>query len=588
MLRTEYPRPMLKRESEWKNLNGTWQVEFDDADEGLKERWWETKTRFSQTIQVPFTYESSLSGLELHEDHKIMWYKRDFHRPNRRNDQRALIHFGAVDYACTVWVNGHCVGSHEGGYTPFSFDVTSLLLESEANHVVVRVEDDPFAMEQPRGKQTWRAEPFECFYTRTTGIWQSVWIEMVPDCSIAKLKMDPDIDKGVANIQVVLDGVEKAISAGDWWIEVKIDFEGLPIATERKALDSTQLSFNTVLKDNDKSFIRRLWSPDNPNLHHVVVSILDSDGSVVDRIQTHLGLRKIHCSGDKVFLNNSPCMMKLILDQGYFPEGNLTARSEQDIIRDIELVKSMGFTGVRKHQKIEDPLFLYWCDKLGLLVWEEMPSAYEFSLSMRQRIRNQWLEVIQRDYNHPSIVAWVVMNESWGVPNLQSDPMQSAFLSELYFLTKAEDPSRLVVSNDGWEHTISDLCTIHDYSCDFETLQMRYGDSERAVRQFPAGKSVYALGYTYAGQPILLSECGGASMEIAEEDQDGWGYSEVRSADELVRRYQDIVQVVKKSGMSGFCYTQLTDVQQEVNGLLTFDRVPKIDLSVIKSINDTI
>jgi beta-galactosidase/beta-glucuronidase len=324
-----------------------------------------------------------------------------------------------------------------------------------------------------------------------------------------------------------------------------------------------------------------LWSPEHPNLYDLRLELLDPDGEVLDRVDSYFGMRKVEVKDGKVFLNDRPLYQRLVLDQGYFPEGILTAPTDEDLRRDVELAKEMGFNGARKHQKVEDPRWLFWADTLGFLVWGEMANAYQYSPAYVRRMTAEWQEALMRDYNHPCIVAWVPMNESWGVPNLASDQSQTEHLLALYHLSRSLDPTRPVVSNDGWEHAITDLCNIHDYR-DAQALARSYTTPESAVAAEPANRPVYVPGYAYRGEPILITEFGGIAFS---GDEKGWGYTTVADADEFLVRYEALIAALLRSEpVQGFCYTQLTDVEQEINGLLTYDRKPKADLARIGEI----
>jgi hypothetical protein len=324
-----------------------------------------------------------------------------------------------------------------------------------------------------------------------------------------------------------------------------------------------------------------LWSPEHPNLYDLRLELLDADSNALDAVESYFGMRKIEARGGKVLLNDRPYYQRLVLDQGYFPGGLLTAPTDEDLRKDIELAKEMGFNGARKHQKIEDPRWLFWADALGFLVWSEMANAYQYSPNYVRRITTEWQEALRRDHNHPCIVAWVPMNESWGVPDLTTDPAQIDHLLSLYHLTCSLDNSRLVVSNDGWEHARTDLCTIHDYGSP-ETLSRRYATPESSVASRPANRPIYVPGHGYRGEPIIISEFGGIAFS---SDEGGWGYSTVADAEELLDHYEALITaLLRNETVQGFCYTQLTDVEQEVNGLLTCDRKPKADPTRIRKI----
>jgi beta-galactosidase/beta-glucuronidase len=590
--RPEYPRPQFRRK-DWRNLNGEWSFAFDDSDVGLANGWQNTDVAtlrsndspFERKITVPFCYQSRLSGIGDTAFHDVVWYARTFeYAPS--GDERLLLHFGAVDYRATVWVNGTQVASHEGGHTPFSADVTHALAgEARDNIIVVRAEDPSRDVTIPRGKQYWKEKSEGIFYTRTTGIWQTVWLEPVNRRRIDTLRMTPDVDSVSVELEVSLRGIEPGMS-----LRATVEFDG------DQVLEDT-ISVGSSLVERNLPLLRRgeapdtphladwpgpaLWSPEHPNLYDLRLELLDPDSEVLDRVESYFGMRKIEAKDGKVLLNDRPLYQRLVLDQGYFPEGILTAPTDEDLRRDIELAKEMGFNGARKHQKVEDPRWLFWADTLGFLVWGEMANAYQYSPGYVRRITAEWQEAVMRDYNHPCIVAWVPMNESWGVPNLASDRSQTEHLLALYHLTRSIDATRPVVSNDGWEHAITDLCNIHDYR-DTEALATSYTTSESAVAAEPANRPVYVPGYAYRGEPILITEFGGIAFS---GDEEGWGYSTVSNAEEFLERYESLVEALLRTALvQGFCYTQLTDVEQEINGLLTYDRKPKVDPARIREI----
>jgi beta-galactosidase/beta-glucuronidase len=587
--RPEYPRPQFRR-PEWTNLNGEWAFAFDDEDAGLTRGWHQVSAEdlrsegspFDRRITVPFCYQSELSGIGDPSFHDVVWYARTFDPPP--GGERLLLHFGAVDYRAAVWVNGTQVAAHEGGHTPFSADITPALAEGE-NVVVVRAEDPSKDATIPRGKQYWKERSEGIFYTRTTGIWQTVWLEPVECRRIDSLRLTPDVDAARVDAEVGVEGFEPGLSLrlvvmlGE---EVVLDDlaelqapliqRSLPLLSRGAAPDTPHLS------EWPKP---ALWSPEHPNLYDLRLELLDADGNVLDAVESYFGMRKIEARDGKALLNDRPYYQRLVLDQGYFPGGLLTAPTDEDLRKDIELAKGMGFNGARKHQKIEDPRWLYWADTLGFLVWGEMANAYQYSPDYVSRITGEWQEAVRRDHNHPCIVAWVPMNESWGVPELATDPAQIDHLLSLYHLTRSLDRSRPVVSNDGWEHARTDLCTIHDYGSP-EDLSRRYATPESSISAQPAKRQIYAPGHGYRGEPILISEFGGIAFS---GEEGGWGYSTVADAEEFLERYDALISALLQSEtVRGFCYTQLTDVEQEVNGLLTYDRRPKADPARIRKI----
>jgi beta-galactosidase/beta-glucuronidase len=574
--RSEYPRPQFER-SEWVNLNGTWNFEFDDNNKGCEEKWFNGR-ELSQKITVPFSYQSELSGIGVTEFHDVVWYQREFKIPAHWSGQRVWLHFGAVDYRASVWVNGTFVAFHEGGHTPFKAEITDVLTK-DLNQVVVRAEDLSKELDQPRGKQYWKEKSESIFYTRTTGIWQTVWLEAVSTTYLEKAKLTPNIDTDEVIVEYTVDN-----GTPNHQLEIEISFNGELVAKDLVQLLQNKATRKIYLNDFNVHGPGRLWSPEHPNLYDIVFRV-KQDGKVLDEVKSYFGMRKISVVNGKVMLNNRPYYMKLILDQGYFPKGILTPPSDEDIKKDVELTKEMGFNGARKHQKIEDPRYLYWTDRLGLMVWGEMANSYTYSDNAVRRITAEWQEAIERDYNHPSIVVWVPLNESWGVPGLLSDSRQPDHILAMYYLTKSLDTTRLVISNDGWEHTKSDLCTIHDYESSKEVLKERYSDLDRIMDSMPGYRRIYVPGFKYQGEPIQVSEFGGIAYKKSEWE--GWGYSGATTDEDFADRYCKVVSALLESPLvQGFCYTQLTDVEQEINGLLTYDREPKIDLKIIRSINE--
>ncbi len=577
--RPEYPRPQLVRDR-WTNLNGEWHFAFDDEDVGLEERWQEVtperlagSSPFDRRIVVPYCYQSKLSGIGDTAFHDVVWYARTF-AAERAPDEATILHFGAVDYRATVWVNGLEVARHEGGHTPFEADVTHALRDGE-NVLVVRAEDPSEDLTIPRGKQYWKELSESIFYTRTTGIWQTVWLEPMHRVHIASLRITPDVDSGSVLVEVGLSRQEQGLR-----LRARISREMATVVDDLVSVRSGRVTRRFPLGSaRERS---ALWSPEHPNLYDLHLEVVRPDGTVVDAVDSYFGMRKVEARGGRVYLNNRPYYQRLVLDQGYFPEGILTAPSAEDLRRDIELAKEMGFNGARKHQKVEDPQYLYLADTLGFLVWGEMANAYEFSEEYVARIAREWQEAVRRDYNHPCIVAWVPVNESWGVPGLGTDRRQVEHLLAMYHLTRSLDQTRLVVSNDGWEHALTDLCTIHDYR-DAPALVRDYATPESSVAAEPAARPIYCAGFGYRGEPILITEFGGIAFQADRER--GWGYSTVADSEELLRRYEALIGAILSSEtVQGFCYTQLTDVEQEVNGLLTYDRRPKADLARIRGI----
>lgn len=586
-----HPRPQFRR-TEWIDLNGTWRFDFDDLDLGLAERWYD-RNDFERTIQVPYPPESKLSEINDTAFHPVVWYAREFDLADAGADRRLLLHFGAVDYHATVWVNGVHIGEHEDGQTPFEFDITEALDRSHPRQtVVVRAEDRPTDLGQPRGKQVTAEEPYGVFYDRTTGIWQPVWLEAVCPVHIAEIAWTPDLDAGYVHLDV---GLNRApTSPSTIAVTLSRDDEvlaahsvGLGGATTGSGDTSTRLTFTL----NDLEAGRRgglLWSPESPTLLDAEIVLEPTATGDTDTVHSYVGLRSCGFRDGLFLLNGRPYYLRMVLEQGYWPESHLAAPSADALRREVELVKDLGFTGVRIHQKVEDPRFLYWCDRLGLLVWGEFGNAFAFSTDTTERTVSGWMQVVRRDRSHPCVVAWVPFNESWGLPQVGTSQQQQDFARSIYHLTKTIDPTRPVISNDGWEHAVSDIWSVHDYAPSGDSLRRRYGSSaalERTLHGPGPGRRAVLLGrQERAGQPVVISEFGGLSYR-PEPGENWFGYGTVESPEQLRDRFCDLVTAIFEcDGVAGFCYTQLTDTQQERNGLLTSDREPKIPIDQIRAI----
>ncbi|MZQ85023.1 glycoside hydrolase family 2 [Paenibacillus sp. 5J-6] len=578
--RADYPRPQFVRDS-WMNLNGEWEFEFDDDRVGNREKWHLGNKALSKTIQVPFAFQSKLSGIGSNEFHDVVWYRRDLVIPDSFANKRILLHFGAVDYDASVWVNGNLVATHEGGHTPFHADITDALQEG-TNKLVVKAVDYSKDVTLPRGKQYWLSDSASIFYTRTTGIWQTVWMEAVSAYAyLDKVRITPDIDNKQVELQFF---IESAQAHEKQQVKVEISFKGKLVSEDTYLLKDSVGTRTVRLNDFNDHGLGGWWTPERPNLYDVTYTLLVNE-QAVDQVTSYFGMRKVSIENGKLCLNNRPYFLKMVLDQGYFPDGNLTPPSDEAIKQDVELTKAMGFNGARKHQKLEDPRYLYWCDQLGLVVWSEAANAYEYTEKYVERFTKEWQASVDRDYNHPSIIAWVPLNESWGVPNIQIDKRQQQHALAMYHLTKSLDPMRPVISNDGWELVKTDLFAIHDYEWREEVLTERYSSEEKAVHAMPANRRLFVEGFPYENQPILVTEFGGIAYKKSEWE--GWGYSGAENDEEYEQKLRAVIRPLLNSGVvQGYCYTQLTDVEQEINGLLTYDRQPKIPVELIKAIND--
>ncbi|WP_231384035.1 sugar-binding domain-containing protein [Cellulomonas sp. URHD0024] len=582
-----HPRPQLRRE-EWEDLSGPWGFAFDDGLQGIPGRWHEREDVFDRVIQVPFPFESPASGVHDTGFHPVVWYRREF-TATARPEQRLLLHFGAVDYRAHVWVNGASVAYHEGGNTPFAADITSVLDDSGTQVVVVRAEDSPSDLRQPRGKQDWQPEPHAIWYDRTSGIWQPVWLEHVPEARVRSLRWSTDADGRGVDLVVKV----RKDAKNDLRLRVVLTQRGRVLGDDTYAVTDGELQRRITFAEHDMSLGHSdlLWSPEHPNLIDAVITLLDGE-EVLDRVYSYTAVRSVSASRDRLLLNGRPYFLRLVLAQGFWPQSHLAAPDADALRREVQMIKDLGFNGVRLHQKVEDPRFLAWCDRLGLVVWAEMPAAYQFSTTTIERLTREWLEVLERDLSHPCIIAWVPVNESWGVPALERSRPQEDLVRALYHLTKAMDPDRLVIGNDGWEQPVTDVVTVHDYASRGSVLRDRYGDwarLEHTLERIQPGYRVLLLGGAARDdRPVLISEFGGITLDA--DNNGGWrGYGEVRSADGLLEGYRDLVTALLDSAaVVGFCWTQLTDTQQERNGLLTAERTPKVPVGAIRAITQRV
>lgn len=570
-MRNEYPRPNFVRE-EWMNLNGTWDFYLGEE---------------KREIEVPFVCQCRKSGIgeRIREDSVV--YERCFHVPESWKGRQVRLNFGAVDYHCRVWINGQCVGSHSGGQTPFGFDVTVFLNWGEER---IRVEVEDWLKDEriARGKQFWEDESSFIWYTPSTGIWQTVWLEPVSKTRIEWVHFTPNIDEGTVKVDYMLASgtVLPCETKLVIYQEKEPVFQGSMVCRDLRNTITVDV-FQKKALNGSFHFVGAYWSPENPRLYRAEM-VLTDDSGIRDRVESYFGMRKIQIEDGKIYLNNQPYYQKLLLDQGYWEESLITAPSDEDYKNDILMAKAMGFNGCRKHEKVEDPRFLYWADRLGFLVWEAMASFWVYTPEGACAFMKEWMDVIQRDYNHPSIIVWGMLNESWGVPGIYDNPEQQSFSKSLYYLAHSLDSTRLVISNDGWEMTDTDICAVHSYKHgreDDEKQQEAFRQGLKRVEDLPKimEKRLFARGHSYQNQPVILTEFGGISIS---EDESGWGYTAI-SRSEFLKEYSRIIHAVYDSDLiCGYCYTQLTDVEQEINGLLTSSHQYKFDPEKIKEIND--
>ena len=573
-----HPRPQLERDG-WVSLNGVWDFALDpNAAWQIPQH-----VEWNSKIRVPFSPETKASGVELKGFFRACWYRREFRTPSLNNGNRLTLHFGAVDYNATVWVNNCLATQHQGGNTPFEADVTDLLLSGEFQTVVVRAEDDPHDLAKPRGKQDWQLDPHSIWYPRTSGIWQTVWLEQLPYASIRSLRWTPSLERWEIGLDIALRGA----TVDGLRVAARLLVGDSLLADDVYTVVAGEVHRRISLSDPGIDDYRNelLWSPAKPTLIQAQLQLLDASGAAIDVVRSYTALRSIGVQGDRFVLNGQPFSLRMVLDQGYWPDTGLTPPSDDALRLDVELVKAMGFNGVRKHQKIEAPGFLYWADVMGLLVWEEMPSAYRFNRTSIERLTSEWMEVIKRDASHPCIVAWVPFNESWGVPDLPDSPAQRHYVQALYHLTKTLDPTRPVVGNDGWESVATDIIGVHDYDSNPDRIAHRYGADEMLPRLFkserPGGRMLLIGSQASGDQPVMLTEFGG--ITFASDRDRTWGYSRAEDGLAFSTQYTKLLEAVRSATiLAGFCYTQFTDTYQEANGLLFADRTPKIPIEQIR------
>ena len=591
-----YPRPQLVRRL-WRDLTGPWGFASDERDEGLDATWFRPGTAdvFDRAIQVPFPPESAASGIG-HAGHlAVVWYRRTLTAEDLdgagsgTQGERLLLHFGAVDHHADVWLDGQHLGEHDGGQSPFSFDVTGVVRGADGRdlELVVRAHDDPLDVSQPRGKQDWRPEPHSIWYHRTTGIWQPVWLEAVPALHVADLAWEADVPDGSVTLSVRLSRRPTAPVS----LAVRLDLDGELLAEHRvRVLDQdVRVTVDLPRQANGQQYEEILWSPEHPTLVDAIVELVEQpDGSPGDTVASYVGLRSVAVAHGVFLLNDRPYYLRSVLEQGFWPDSHLAAPNAEALRAEVQVIKDLGFNSARVHQKAEDPRFLFWADKLGLALWAETANAYAFSPRSVELLTKEWGELVRRDRSHPSIVTWVPLNESWGVQHGAHDVRQQHYGLGLAHLTRALDRTRPVVSNDGWEHTDSDIWSVHDYAERGEELRARYGTPE-AVQLLldgmgPAGRQVRltaAARPVDRGQPLMLTEFGGVSY--AGGRADSWGYSTATDDADFEARVGDLLDAVRDCHpIAGYCWTQLTDTGQETNGLLRADRSPKLALDVLR------
>jgi beta-galactosidase/beta-glucuronidase len=596
-----YPRPMMCRE-QWVSLDGTWEFAYDDADIGLAEHWFDPAGghEFADRIEVPFPPESPASGIGRREFHPVVWYRRSVSHeelaPQGLEGRRVLVHFGAVDHRARVWLDGHLVACHDGGQTPFTADLTDELAPGRTEHqLVVRAEDDPTDPDQARGKQDWREKTRGIWYERTTGIWQPVWAECVDADHLVDVSWAPDVVGGVVRGEVALARRPRQATL----LEVTVTL-GDEVLAQQSSLVHDRVVHLDIRLDalrNGQDRARLLWAPEHPTLLDIEVRLLARDsGAALDTVASYTGLRTVSVDGGSFRLNDQPYYVRAVLNQGYRPETHLAARGTEELRAEVEMIQRMGFNCVRIHQKAEDPRWLYWADRLGLMVWGEVPSAYAFSSSAVTAFVKEWMDLVLRDRSHPCIALWVPVNESWGVQDIAASPAQQSYTRGLAELTRALDPSRPVVSNEGWEHVDSEILGLHDYTDDAEELRARYASRQAVTDLVLSGRTPHgrrpvlgepqAQAFIDGETPLMITEFGGVSLSAPDRSADNaWGYSNAGSDAEYAELLMGLFDALRASPeVTGFCYTQYMDTGQETNGLLFADGAPKIPVESIRQI----
>ena len=551
--RTEHPNPQFERKN-WRCLNGVWDFEFDQGVSGEARGLHRPDSEYSLKINVPFCPESALSGIGNTDFINSVWYKRTVDISKDDLKGRVLLRFGAVDYEATVFVNGNEAFSHRGGYVGFSGDITDFLTEGE-NVITVRAIDDTRDRMIPSGKQCRWYRSSGCSYTRTTGIWQSVWLEFVPAARIIRTRYETDPESAVVNVSAKVNG------AGT--LRAEAFYEGRPVGEAETVTAGGSAVLSIKLSE------RHLWEIGHGRLYDLVLTFGE------DRVRSYFGLRSVALDGYRFLLNGKSVFQRTILDQGFYPDGIYTAPSDEQLEADIDRSMALGFNGARLHQKIFEERFLYHCDRKGYIVWGEFPSwgLEDNKSDTIYALLPEWLEEIARDFNHPAIIGWCPFNET-------DDDQFSDLVRTVYRVTKAVDPTRPVIDTSGYVHVETDIFDLHDYEQNPDTFREHYArfEKEGVITYAHSGSQTYPK-----GAPVFVSEFGGMTLSTGERV---WGYSKLDDEEQFYRNYGELVDTLLDNPcIMGFCYTQLTDVEQEVNGLYRYDRTPKFDAERIRAIN---
>lgn len=551
----------MEREN-WLNLNGTWDFEIDFGVSGLEQNYQE-RTCFQDKIIVPFCPESELSGIGHTDFMPAVWYHRTVCITPEQLSGKVYLHFGAVDYDCRVFVNGAEAGRHKGGYVSFSLEISALLKEGE-NHLVVYARDDVRGPMQPGGKQSEKYHSYGCFYTRTTGIWQTVWMEFVPKAHIRSVQYYPNISECTLTI--------KACVEGEGTFRAAASFEGTDCGSASASTTSGNVLLTLPLS------VLHLWEPGEGRLYDLTLTFGE------DQVKSYFGMREVKLDGYRFLINKKSVFQRLVLDQGFYPDGIYTAPSDEALQNDIRLSMAAGFNGARLHQKVFEPRFLYHCDRMGYLVWGEMGS-WGLDISSYTGYEGfipEWIQSIERDFNHPAIIGWCPFNETW---DYQGRKQVDSLLELTYRITKQYDTTRPCIDTSGNYHVVTDIFDVHDYEQDpaaFASHYQAFKDGTGSFEDRFDDRQHYQ-----DGQAMFVSEYGGIKWAMDNSDQEAWGYGDgPKTEEEFISRYRGLTEaLLSNPRMFGFCYTQLTDVEQEQNGLYTYSRKPKFDMHIFKEIN---
>lgn len=569
--RPEYPRPQFER-SEWINLNGQWSYTFDFSRSGMDRELFRSEG-FDGQITVPFAPQSELSGVGFTDFIPEMWYQRRLEIPADWDGKRILLHFGAVDYIASIYIDGRIAGRHWGGSSSFTVDITRMVSAGKTHNLVIRVEDDERSGEYAKGKQCGRFASFGCEYTRTTGIWQTVWMEAVHKDGLKDVYVIPDLDQS----RFVFRPEYYAVQQGQK-LRIRIIDKGKTVS--EKTIPATAQSQAELTVKKVKT-----WSPEAPFLYDIEYDVLSAEGKVIDHVKAYAGMRKIQVIGNRIYLNDEPVYLRLVLDQGFYPDGIWTAPTDEALKRDIELSMAAGFNGARLHQKIFEPRFHYWADRLGYLTWGESASwgANINRIGSARNFLTEWEETVVRDRNHPSIIMWTPFNETWEHPDNREAAREACrFVSDVYDLTKNLDyrPCHDVSGN---YHVKTDIFSVHQYEQDPGKFSAWIAPVDGKVRQHDLENREVE----YDGQPYLVDEYGGIKWVVGQEFSEiSWGYGNApKTIEEVYERMEDLTDAILYfDHICGYCYTQLTDVEQEQNGIYNYDRTEKFDMDRIRAI----